>query len=121
MDERRENTASRSGYLRKHAMIALGSLGLRFSFPTQWTRWNAILQIVHSLLSVLIRAFLTGSIKAQIFPAMVYFIIQKLQFQFAMILLTFFLKTSRLDFPSLTSLFRLLTLFFSSFIAGSSF
>ena len=108
-------------------MIALGSLGLRFSFPTRCSRWNAILRAssipnsvsrkLYSFPSVLVRALLTDSIKAKIFPALVYFIIQKLQFQFAMILLSFFLKTSRLDFPSSMSLFRLLTLFFSSLIS----
>ena len=84
-------------------MIALGSLGLRFSFPTQCNRWNAILRAssipnsvsrkLYSFPSVLVRALLTDSIKAKIFPALVYFIIQKLQFQFiAITLLSFFPK-----------------------------
>ena len=83
-------------------MIALGSLGLRFSFPTRCNQWNAILRAssipnsvsrkLYSFPSVLVRALLTDSIQVKIFPALVYFRIQKLQFQFAMILLSFFPK-----------------------------
>ena len=84
-------------------MIALGFPGIRFSFPTRFDHWNAILRAssipnsvsrkLYSFLSVLVRALITDSIKAKIFPALVYFIIQKLQFQFiAMILLSFFPK-----------------------------
>ena len=83
-------------------MIALGFPGIRFSFPTRFNRWNAIWRAssipnsvsrkLYSFLSVLVHALITDSIKAKIFPALVYFIIQKLQFQFAMILLSFFPK-----------------------------
>ena len=69
---------------------ALGSRGLRFSFPTRWTRWNSILRassIPDSVSRKLYKVSLVfsslhfshaDSVKAQIFPA--YFKIQKLQF-----------------------------------------
>ena len=95
-------------------MIALGSLGLRFSFPTRWTRRNSIVGASSIPSSVSWKLYKVSLVFSPCLPRGFH---KKLQFQFAMILLSFFLKPSKLDFPSSTSFCRLLTLFFRPFIS----